>query len=145
LGFFTAFSSLKRKWPDEPKNLVDPSYADPEGIIVMFEEYPSGGYRKELRIIDAGPILDSQKQPPFSDFFVYATGTAQGRDLAFDQVGRIRFCESLFRASAGHLFRDRRLLLARGVMLGSFGQEELKANFNRLAATCSPGQSAETR
>ena len=40
----------------------------------------AAGSRPGPRIIDAGSILDGQKQPPpFSDFFIYVTGTAQGR------------------------------------------------------------------
>jgi hypothetical protein len=42
----------------------------------------AAGSQPGPRIIDAGPILDGQKQPPpFSDFFIQVTGTAQGRDL----------------------------------------------------------------
>ena len=42
----------------------------------------AAGSRPGPRIVDAGPILDGQKQPPpFSDFFIQVTAPAQGRDL----------------------------------------------------------------
>jgi imidazolonepropionase-like amidohydrolase len=50
--------------------------------VNRLREEIAAGSRPGPRIVDAGPILDGQKQPPpFPDFFIYVTGTAQGRDL----------------------------------------------------------------
>jgi imidazolonepropionase-like amidohydrolase len=50
--------------------------------VKHLREEIGAGSRPGPRIIDAGPILDGQKQPPpFSDFFIQVIGTAQGRDL----------------------------------------------------------------
>jgi imidazolonepropionase-like amidohydrolase len=50
--------------------------------VKHLREEIAAGSQPGPRIIDAGPILDGQKQPPpFSDFFIQVTGTAQGRDL----------------------------------------------------------------
>jgi len=50
--------------------------------VKRLREEIAAGSRPGPRIIDAGPILDGQKQPPpFSDFFIYVTGAAQARDL----------------------------------------------------------------
>jgi imidazolonepropionase-like amidohydrolase len=50
--------------------------------VKRLREEIAAGSRPGPRIIDAGPILDGQKQPPpFSDFFIQVTTPAQGRDL----------------------------------------------------------------
>ena len=73
MPLFVANGVLGIRDMDSPMRMAD---------VQHLREEIAAGSRPGPRIVDAGPILDGQKQPPpFSDFFIQVTAPAQGRDL----------------------------------------------------------------